>query len=205
MSFTKTEIYNLALSALMLNANVIDVATDESNNVTNLNRFYNVALQSTLQDLDLDAVSQPITLELIETLTEGNWLYVYKYPSNCSFLRRLKSAAEVDDRTTHLPKRIALHNGVKAIFTNEVGAVGECIAKDTPLEALSPMAAMAVAYKLAYLSAPLIVGKGAKKLRETIQTDYVLSKAEAQEYDSLENFNYEADYQRSDFVRERLS
>lgn len=206
MSFTKEEIYNLALSALLLSDEVIEISTSKSNNISVLNRFYNVAFQSTLQDLDLDCLSQPIPLELIEELTDDPvWQYVYKYPSNCAFLRRIESGFAVDRKSTHISKRTGLHNGQKAIFTNESQAVAECIPKDAPLEALSPMAAMAIAYKLALLSAPLMVGKGAKTLRKEINENYIIAKTEAQETDKLENFNYESDWQRSEFVEARLS
>ena len=206
MSFTKEKIYNLALSALLLSEEVIEISTSKSNNISILNRFYDIAFASTLQDLDLDSTSEPITLELIEELGDDyNWDYVYKYPSNCIFLRRIKSSAVTDNKSTHISKRVAQYEGQKAIFTNEYQAVAECIPKDLSLESLSPMAGLAVAYKLAILSAPLAVGKGAKTLRKEINDNYIIAKTEAQETDSLENFNYESDWQRSEFVEARLS
>lgn len=205
MSFTKTKIYNIAFSALLLAKEISNADTDESNEVKVLNTFWETALESTLQDLDLDSLSQPIPLELIEELTDGPWKYAYKFPTNCAFLRRIKSQFETDNRSTHISKRTGIHNGQKAIFTDEYQAVGDCIPKDVPLEAMNAMAGLALAYKLAMLSAPLIVGKGSKALRREIKEDYVVSKLEAQETDSLENFNYESDSQRSEFVEARLS
>ena len=206
MSFTKPKIYNLALSALLLSREVSDVATDESNEVRILSTHYDIAFESTLQDLDLDSLSMPISLELLANLssTTNPWNYVYKYPNDCVFLRRLDSGQVVDNRSTHLPKRTGIYEGEKAIFTNEESAVGECIPKSVPLSALSPMAGLAVSYRLAILSSPLIVGKGAKTLREQINAYYIIAKSEAQETDSRENFNYEADYLRSEFVQARL-
>jgi hypothetical protein len=66
------------------------------------------------------------------------------------------------------------------------------------------MAKMAVVYKLAFLSAPLIVGKGSKILRDSLMESYVVAKFEAQEDDALENFNYEDDDIRSEFIASRL-
>lgn len=205
MSFTKPKIYNLALSALLLAREVTDVDTDQSNEVRVLNTHYDIALRSTIQDLDLDSTSTLITLELYESLSNEKWLYAYKYPTNCSFLRRLDSVAKVDRRSTHISKRVALRDDLKVIYTDEQDAVAECIPNDVPLGTLSSMAGMAVAYKLAYLSAPLIVGKGAKTLRESILMAYNTAKMEAQETDARENFNYEEDYERSEFVEARLS
>lgn len=208
MSFTKVEIYNLTLSALLLAEEVIDIETNKSNNISILNRFYNVALWSTLQDLDLDSLSQPIILELLAELTEDEsqvWDYAYKYPSNCAFLRRIESGVVTDNKSTQIAKRVAIYDGQKAIYTNEYQAVIECIPKDVPLEAMSAMAGMALVYKLAFLSAPLVVGKGAKSLRKELKEDYVIAKLEAQETDSRENFNYEPEFLRSEFVEERIS
>ncbi len=205
MSFTKTEIYNLALSALLLGEEVSEIDTSTTNSVLVLNRFWDIALQATLQDLDLDSLSQPITLELIEKLENEPWTYVYKYPTNCAFLRRIESLFPTDNKSTHISKRTGIFNGQKAIYTDESEAVGECIPKDAPIEAFNAMAVLAVAYKLAFLSAPLLVGKGAKTLRKEIKEDYVIAKIEAQETDSLENFNYESESQRSELVEARLS
>jgi len=208
MSISKTKIYNLTLSALLLAKEVSEVDTDTSNEVRILNTHWDLAYESTLQDLDLDSLSQPITLELIANLTNNtdyNWDYVYKYPSKCVFLRRIESSAVTDTRDTHIAKRTGIYNGVNVIFTNEVNAVAECITNDIPITALSPMAAMAVAYSLASMSAPLIVGKGSQRLRKDLQEAYKIFKGEAQEQDVLENFNYEDESQRSEFVAARLS
>lgn len=206
MSFTKTEIYNLALSALLLSEEVINIDSSKSNNISILNRFWNVAFQSTLQDLDLDSLSEPIPLELIEELDDTySYDFVYKYPSNCLFFRRIQSGFLTDNRSTHISKRVGLYEGQKAIFTNESTPTAECIPKDVPIEAFNAMAVLAVGYKLAILSAPLLVGKGAKRLREEINNSYIIAKFEAQETDARENFRYESEEVRSEFVEARLS
>lgn len=205
MSFTKAKIYNLALSALLLDKEVSEVSTDTSNEVRVLNTHYDIAFQSTLQDLDLDSTSTEVTLELLATLTNEPWDYVYKYPANCVFMRRIKSLQRTDNKTTHISKKTGIYSSEKAIYTDEKSAVIDYIPKDIPLSTLSPMAGLAVAYKLAFLSAPLITGKGAKALRDTINGHYLIAKSEAQETDARENFNYEEDSLRSEFVEARLS
>ncbi len=207
MSFTKTKIYNLALSAMLLSRQISDVESDTvTNEVRVLNQFYEEALNSTLQELDLDGLSEEIDLELLATLDlqVDLWQYVYKYPSRCVYLRRLKSGVITDTNRTHIAKRTGIYNGQKAIYTNEYQAVGECITNDVSLNVLSSPAGMAVAYKLAFLSSPLVVGKGAAKLRQEIYQSYLISLAEAQELDKLENFSYDPAYVRSEFVAARL-
>ncbi len=208
MSFTKTKIYNLALSALLLSRQVSDTETDTiTNEVKILNQFWEDALHSTLQELDLDGLSENVTLELLADLTgdmTSLWDYVYKYPTRCSFLRRIKSTVLTDTHTSHISKRTGLYNGQKAIYTNEYQAVAEIIPNDVSLVVLSSPAGLAVAYKLAFLSSPLLVGKGAAKLRQEIYQSYLISLGEAQELDKLENFNYDSPSTRSEFVAARL-
>ena len=206
MSYTRVKVYNLALSILLLSREVADYLTDDTEEVRVLNTHWDVALESTLQDLDLDSTSTPITLELIETLPSDHiWTYSYKYPTNCAFLRRIESEAHKDTEITHIAKRTSIRDGIKVIFTDETLAIGECIPKDVPISSLSAPAIMCLANNLANLSAPLLVGKGAKTLRKEIKEEYVIYKLEAQETDARENFNYEADAQNSAWVRERLS
>ena len=206
MSYTRVKVYNLALSILLLSREVVDHLTDVTEEVRVLNTHWDIALESTLQDLDLDSTSEPVTLELIETLpTDHIWAYSYKYPTNCAFLRRLESCALTDTEITHIAKRTSIRNGVKVIFTDEVQAVAEIIPKDVPIETLSSMVIMCLANRLANLSAPLLVGKGAKTLRKEIKEEYIVTKLEAQETDVRENFNYESDAQNSAWVRERMS
>lgn len=206
MSFSKTTAYNLALSALLLAKQVDNADSDTSNETKIFNLHWDIALATTLQDLDLDSTSQDIALELLHTLDDnGPYEFVYKYPTNCAFLRKLKTQFLTDVRSTHISKSTGIYLGDKVIFTNEFDAIAQCIPKDLPFDTIGPSALLAIAYKLAFLSAPLIVGKGAKRLRETIMVDYVLAKGEAQETDRFENFNYESDEQRSEFVEARIS
>lgn len=203
--YSKETIYELALSALLLDREVSEVATDESNEIRVLNTHYQIALNSTLSDLDLDSTSTTKILEKKAQLEEGEFKCVYRYPTDCVFLRRIVSGCATDNRYSHIAKRTGMYNGQKCIFTNHENAELEYISNDILLSELSPMLGLAVAYKLAYLSAPLITGKGAKRLRNDIKEDYLLAKHDAQENDSNENFRYESDETRSEFVAERIS
>jgi hypothetical protein len=204
MSFTKTKIYNLACSALLLSREISDTETDRiTNEVRVLNTFWDDALTSTLQELDLDSLSESLSLEMIATI-DGPWSFVYKYPSRCAFLRRIESGAITDSRSTHIAKKIGIYNGHKAIFTNEYAATAECITKDVELNVLSSPAGFALAHKLAFLASPLLVGKGAKTLRDEIYQKYLMFLNDARNLDSNENFNYDDIATRSEFVAARL-
>ncbi len=185
--YTKEKIFNLALGALLLQRRIIDAATELNNENKVLNTHWDTALYATLEDLDLDGTSSPVTLALLESDPNDQWSFAYLYPSKCVLLRR-----------------IGMHANLKVIFCNEELAVAECIMADIPLTSLSASAGLAVAYRLAMLAAPLITGKGAGKLIEGIQAKYVVAKAEAQEKDGIENFNFAEDGEDSEFVEARL-
>jgi hypothetical protein len=203
--YSKVQIYNLALGALLLNKRIADVDTDTSTECQTLNIHYQAALVTTLEDLDLDGISVEMPLELIQEEPNDNWLYVYKYPSNCAFFRRIQSTVLKDTRVTQIARRVGNLNNQRVIYTDQQDAIGEYIPIDVPLNMLSASAGLAVAYKLAILSAPLISGKAALTLRKSIQGDYLVAKAEAMEKDRLENANFESDEEQSEFVQTRTS
>lgn len=205
--YTKEQIFNLALGALLLQREITNTATDRSNECRVLNTHYTVAFWTALQDLDLDSTSTQAALELIEVdPNDGDvWKYAYQYPTTCVFLRRIQSLSTIDNRYTHIPKRIAIHDGDKVIFTDEPEAIAEYIPSDIALSSLIAPAGLCIAYKLAWLSAPLIVGKGAAKLKEEIMNKYLVFKAEAQEQDRRENMNFVEEAIESEFVAVRTS
>lgn len=205
MAFTKTKIYSLALSHLLLSRQVSDVDTDTTTNeVRVLNTFWEDAFNTTLQDLDLDSTSETVTLELLEKLDNNAWNLAYKYPTDCNFFRRIESCVTKDNRRTHIPKRVGVLNGEKVIYTNEEEAVAEIIPKNIQLEHLETNAGLAISYMLAFLAAPLIVGKGAAKLKGEIYQMYLSFKDKAQEIDERENFNYDPAIVTSEFVSARM-
>lgn len=208
--FTKAQIYNLALGALLLQRRITDTDTDTSNECRVLNTHWDAAFALTLQDLDLDSTSSQVTLELLEDMSESTdptkqWDYGYQYPTDCMFLRRIQSAAQIDNRYTRIPLRVQIYMGERMILTNQVEAVAEYISNEIEVEHLSAPAGMALAYRLASMSAPLATGKGAAKLIESIQQKYMISKAEAQSLDQRENFNFVDEATESEFVAERTS
>lgn len=205
MALTKAKIFNLALGALLLQRRIIDTATDQSNECNVLNTHWEMALDTALEDMDLDSTSTTGTLALIEEDPNDDWNFAYGYPLDCVLFRRIRSLAgsAPDNVSSHIPKLIQLHDGQKVIFTDEVEAIGEWITNDVPITSLSSLAGMVIAYKLASLSCPLIVGKGASKLRQEIDAKYVIYKAEALEHDRRENHNFNEAVVDSEFVAAR--
>jgi hypothetical protein len=82
-------------------------------------------------------------------------LYAYAYPDRlCFTFRRVlpeQGGQVVDNRDSHIPKRVQMYEGEKVIFTNEVDAYAEVIESDIDITTLSSSAGYAIALKLAVL------------------------------------------------------
>lgn len=202
---TKEKIFNLALSALLLSRQVTNAAQDASSEAKILNTHWDTAFLATLSDLDLDSTSTQGMLELLAEHPLPHWHWAYKYPQKCAFFRRIRSHAVIDNKRTHIPKRVAIWEGQKVIFTNHHKAIAEYISTDVPITSLTATAGLCIAYRLAWLSAPLTTGKGAVKLIADIEKKYVATKAEAQAQDERENFCFQEESTMSEFVEDRLS
>jgi len=198
-------IANLALGALLLERRITNLETEKGNEATVLRTHFQTALKSALADMDLDSTSGYAVLEKVLTFPDNGWEYAYKYPENCAFLRRLLSGVDKDNRSTFIPKKVRVFNGQQVIICNQDAATAEIVMSDVPLNTLSASAEMAIAYRLAALSAPLITGKGAKTLMEQIDNKYKMAKSEAQEQDRNENFQFTDPEIDSEWVEFRTS
>ncbi|MFM6930150.1 MAG: hypothetical protein ACKOX6_16890 [Bdellovibrio sp.] len=202
--YSKADIFNLALGALLLNKKIINPDDDKSPECQVLNTHFNSAFLTTLQDMDLDSTSTQKDLELLEEDPNSLWKFAYKYPSDCAFFRRIQNGYVTDRRSNQIKRRVAIHDGKKVIFTNQECAVAEYISSKISIEVLSPNAGLAVAYQLAILSAPLVAGKGAGNLRKEIEGRYGRILMQAKQQDKLENANFEEEDFMSEFVEARL-
>jgi hypothetical protein len=203
--FAKADIFNLALNELLLVRRITNADTDTSNEAKVLLTNYNMAFWSTLETMDLNATSTQAVLALVATCPIKHWKYAYQYPADCVFFRRIQSHVVVDCKATHHPKLVGVFNGQRVIFANHDCAIGEYIPNSISESMLPATAALAVAQRLAILSAPLVTGKGAAALIQAIEKKFVQTKADAQALDARENFNFVSEQIESEFVLERTS
>lgn len=203
--YTKAEIFNLALNALLLQRQIVDADEDQTPEAKMLRKMWEPALKQTINDLDLDRHSAQFNLELYKEDPNELWLFAYHRPQNCASIRRIQSTVKQDNRYTKIPLATGILDGRPVIYTNVYQAVLDYIPTDVPLSAFAASDGLALAHKLAYLSRSLIVGKGAKELTQEILQNYLIHKAEAQEHDRMENMNFEEDRVISEFVADRLS
>lgn len=203
--FDKTKIFNLALSALFLQKKIANADTDTSMETKVLNVNWDSAFLIGLQELDLDSTSTSKALELIKEDPNPFWVYAYKYPNDCVFLRRIRSQYVTDDTETFIDKKIEMMDGEKVILTNEQYAIAEYIPNNIIPENLTAEAAHFLALKLARMSAPLIVGKNSKEVITMIEARYQEAMLQARAKDASETTIYQHEILRSEFVKARMT
>ena len=197
--------FNLALAALSLQKRISNADTDTSTEALTLNVYWDIAFETALKEMDLDSTSTSKALELIETNPNTYWRFAYSYPSDCIFLRRIKSTQLTDDAESKIDLRVEVYEGVKAIMTDQNAAEIEYISKDIPLSILTPEAAYFIALRLAKLAIPLVAGTNKKDVQASLDEAYTMALLNAQRVDSMESSIYQPEYAKSGLVKARLS
>lgn len=206
--YDKTGIFNLALSALFLQKKISDSETDTSKETLILRSHWDAAWNIGLQELDTDSIAVTVALELLAEAPDSNWAYVYKYPVNCAFFRRivpLVGGQVTDDTIDAIDRKIGRYLTNKAIFTNEREAKGEYIPNDITPDDLNAEEALFIAYKLARLCLPLIIGKDSDNVAKLLEARYEQAHLDARAKSAKETSIYQEEWQRSEFVKHRLS
>lgn len=204
MQYDKTKIFNLAMFALLLSKRITNADTDQSTEAEKLRVLWDTALESFLQEADLDETSTTVKLVLIAENPNDKWNYAYQYPSNCAFLRRIESGNVRDTKDSMVLRAVGVYNGKKVIYTNKELAYAEIVTEDF-LVVLSANSAQALAYKLAMLALPLITNASDPvALSKSIEMRYNMFKGLAQQKDARENYRPDSDEEASDISRARL-
>lgn len=203
--FDKTKIFNLALAALSLQKRISNADTDTSTEALTLNTYWDIAFETALKEMDLDSTSTSKVLELIEQDPNTYWRFAYAYPSDCVFLRRIKSELLTDDEESKEDVRVEIYEGQKAVMTNKNEAEIEYISKDIPLSTLTPEAAFYISLRLAKLAIPLVAGTNKKDVSASLDEAYTMALLNAQRVDRLESSIYQPDYAKSGLAKARLS
>lgn len=203
--YDKTGIYNLTLIALSITKKIADAATDTSREILTFNTLWDAVWTKSLMQLDLDSTTEMVELALIDTAPNNMWAYVYEYPANCAFLRRIVSERRTDDDESNIDKLVARYEGEKAIFTDQVHAYAEIIPDDIEPEDLSAEACLFLSYSLALAAVPLIVGKDADQTRKNLQSLQAQAFADATARDANESTVYQPEWMKSELVKHRLS
>ena len=113
-------------------------------------------------------------LGLIESNPSDEWLYSYRYPSDCISLRRIVSTARRDTLQTRLPFKILKDSVSKIIYTDQENAQVEYTEMVTDPKFFSPEFVIALSFKLAHYIAPRLTKGDPFKLKNDMLVQYQL-------------------------------
>lgn len=122
---SKTEILNMALSHIGIGEEVGNIGTEKSEEAQAGRRFYDIASQVVSTAIPWPFLTKIQALALIETEPNTEWGYSYRYPSDCTNIRRILSGVRNDSRQTRSPYKIAQDSSGLIIFSDERDAVAE--------------------------------------------------------------------------------
>lgn len=178
---TPTEIANLALSHLGTGKEIQNLETEKSNEANACRRYYELARDTTLRDFPWSFANKTATLPLVEEDPTDEWAFSYRYPTDCTHMRKILSSQRNDTRQTRVPFEIASDDQGKLIYTDEADAQVKYTAKVTDSERFTPDFTLAFSFRLAAYIAPRITGADPFRMGERAVRLYLfeIRKAEA--------------------------
>jgi len=186
---SKTDVCNMALSHLGISKEIANVDTERSQEANACRRFYDTARQAVLKDYSWPFTSKFFALNLIEENPNDEWVYSYRYPNDCLYVRRILSGFREDTEATKIVYKIAQDDTGFLIYTDKENAEIEYTV-DFENEDLFPSDfILALSFRLAAYIAPRITAGDPFKLGDKAYQAYMLevSRASANAFNEDKN------------------
>ena len=195
MSFSKTEIFNIALSNLGVSS-LIQSSNQNDTRAILLNNYYELARDSILESHDWNFASAYKSLSLSDSDSpDPNYEFAFVYPTDCISPRCVIDTVSQKEKKFDLA---VLNSGEKIVLSN----TNPCLLRYTKRlenETLYPAPFVcALGFYLAYLSAQAIVGSNNKKNINLQDYQLAIKKAILSDSRKIKNFNQD-DRLYSDF------
>lgn len=198
---SKTEICNLALSHLGVGKEIAILESERSQEASACRRFYDTALDATLRDYPWAFATKIVALGLIEEDPNDEWLYSYRYPTDCVFIKRILSGIKNDTRQTRINYRILSDSAGRIIYTDQENAEAEYSYRVTDTSLYPSDFIMALSYRLAHYIAPRVTAGDPYKLKREVMELYLLEIGRAKSNNN--NEEQDAEDPESEFIRVR--
>lgn len=151
---SRTEICNMAISHLGVGKEIANIDTEQSEEASACRRFYDTARDATLRDFPWPFATKAVALSLIATLTDDEFTYSYRYPSDCIDLRKIQSTIRNDTRQSRVTSKISKDSSGRVIYTDMENAVAEYTSRVTDPQFYPPDFEIAFSFRLAAYIAP---------------------------------------------------
>jgi hypothetical protein len=201
---TETEIANLALSHLAHSKEISNLETERTPEALACKRFYGIARDTTLRDFEWPFATKFETLGMVAqnpAEIDQEWAYSYRYPTNCSKLRRIITGIKPINRQSQITYAIGRDAEGLLIYTNESEAEIEFTYTERDTSRYPPDFVLALSFRLAAYIAPRITAGDPFQLgnRALKQYEMEIQKARA----TANNEQQQFPDAESEFVRSR--
>ena len=188
MSFSKTKIFNIALSNLGISA-PIQNSIEEHPQAILMNNYYELARDSVLEAHDWTFANATKELSIAEESSiNGNWQFCFTLPNDCISPRAVVDMFDNKEKKYEPGIDSA---GQKVIYTNTNPCLLKYTKRVTNETFYTAKFVNALAFYLAYLSAQVITGSNNKK--NTNLQDYQIAIREAIVLDARKTENKDQD------------
>jgi hypothetical protein len=166
-------ICNMALGHLGV-LQTISSLDEKSQEAIACKRFWDVCRESTLRDFTWPFATRFETLELVEEQPTSEWLYSYRYPNDCLFVRRIFSGVRNDDEGSMIRYLVGADDNGQLIFTDQEDAEIE-FTHESNVPARWPVDfVLAASLHLAALIAPSVTKGDPNNLAKKNMDNYML-------------------------------
>jgi len=150
---SRIDIMNLALSHIAISKKII-LETDRSEEANACGDLYNISRDQVLADFPWPFATKFALLGLVQSSPTTEWLFSYRYPSDCLTMRRIFSGIRNDNRQSRIPYKIGQDDQGLLIYTDvENAEVEYTISTDVAVRYPDDFK-MALSFLLAFYIAP---------------------------------------------------
>lgn len=149
-------------------------ATERSKEAEAANQFYEDALVETLRDAKLPVTRRYTTLALVANNPTPEFLFSYRYPSDCAAVMALVPVGVVCG-APYLDYKTSSDDEGRLILTNVSQAMAEYVHIIDDFEILGSDVRLAFSYKLAQLMGPSITGGDGSGLVTKAENNYFIA------------------------------
>jgi len=176
-----TEIANLALGHVGATVEIADLSTEQSREAKAIRRFWDTCLEQTVRDFPWPFLTRTFAVNLVEEEPTTDWLFSYRYPPDCYFIRKILSGVNVTTYTENIDFEIQSDTTGQLIMTNQEDAVIEYTKMVTNFEKVPSDFKMALSYRIGMYIAPSLTAGDPFKMKEYCEAGYLkeISKAQA--------------------------
>lgn len=155
---SSTDLCNMALRHVAVSQELQDVTSDKTKAAQACRRFYDQVIGEVLRAFPWPFATATVNLTLVASDPTTEWLYSYRYPSDCLFARRiLNGVSRIEQPDTRIRFRLQRDASGRLIFTDQPAAQLEYTQRVSAVEEFDENFITAAAFLLAFYIGPSVM------------------------------------------------